>query len=77
MNYFPINDFLSGILSIDPNIITYLAISACIGLAIWAWRVERIRDVAPSLMVSAGIIGTFWGTFIALAGFHTGSDVNY
>ena len=71
------NDYFSDILNIQPDNITLLAVCMCAFLLVWSLFSERIRDIAPGLMVSAGIIGTFWGTFIALAGFHTGSDINY
>lgn len=34
-------------------------------------RLDRVRDFLPSLSVSCGIFGTFWGIFIGLSGFDT------
>lgn len=71
-----INKFLEGIFDISPDIITLIVIMVCIALAVFSLISNRLRDISPALMVSAGIIGTFWGTFIALSGFETGVDEN-
>ena len=71
----PINDRLTVWLDRDPNSITWLVIVICVILTFLCWRprcfASRIREIAPTLMVSAGIVGTFWGTFIALGHFET------
>ena len=80
-NILPDNESLSNSLDILPDDITRLAIGACLVLFVISWFSDKMRDIAPGLMVSAGIIGTFWGTFIALSGFHAvpnvDGDVNY
>lgn len=47
-------------------------IVACVALFVVGFVFKKLREITPTLMVSAGIIGTFWGTFIALAQFETG-----
>ncbi len=76
MEFWQINQFFGRLLAVDPNIITFLVLGICGVLAAFCYPSKdwsrRLRDIAPALMVSAGIIGTFWGTFIALTKFQTG-----
>ncbi len=81
MELWQINTLLETALRVDANTITWLIIIVCLVLAIgcflptkWCkWcKPQKLRGIAPALMVSAGIIGTFWGTFIALVDFQTG-----
>ena len=68
------NQFLSEVLSVSPDNITRGVIVICVLIfVIFPWF-SKLRDIAPALMVSAGIIGTFWGTFIALSEFQTGAE---
>ena len=56
------------------NIIFSLMIGgiAITGILLSVFRkLERVRDFLPSLSVSCGIFGTFWGIFIGLSGFDT------
>ena len=56
------------------NIIFSLMIGgiAITGIILSVFRkLERVRDFLPSLSVSCGIFGTFWGIFIGLSGFDT------
>lgn len=36
-------------------------------------KFERVKNFLPSLSVSIGVLGTFWGIFIGLSGFNTAS----
>ena len=70
------NDIFANILNIPPNWITVSVLVICCLLFFFAIKYEKWREIAPTLMVSAGIIGTFWGTFIALGGFETGTGAD-
>lgn len=70
----PVNNFFEWFLETNPDFITRGVVGICVSLAISAYLHDKIREIAPASMVSAGIIGTFWGTFIALAAFETGAD---
>jgi len=70
----PVNNFFERVFDTNPDFITSGVIAICIALALFAFLSDKIREIAPASMVSAGIIGTFWGTFIALAAFQTGTD---
>ena len=67
---------LEELFRVSPDFIIFLVIVVCVLLFGFSFKSERLRDISPALMVSAGIIGTFWGTFIALSGFETGVDTN-
>ena len=69
-----INNFLERLLAASPDTITLLVLVGCLLLLVFSFWSRRLRDIAPALMVSAGIIGTFWGTFIALGDFQTGAE---
>ena len=69
-----INNFLERLLAVSPDTITLLVLVGCLLLFGFSFPFKRLRDIAPALMVSAGIIGTFWGTFIALGDFQTGAE---
>ena len=69
-----INNFLERLLAVSPDTITLLVLVGCLLLFGLSFPFKRLRDIAPALMVSAGIIGTFWGTFIALGDFQTGAE---
>ena len=69
-----INNFLERLLAVSPDAITWLVLAVCALLLVFSFWSRRLRDIAPALMVSAGIIGTFWGTFIALGDFQTGAE---
>ena len=71
-----INDFFERSLAVDPNVITIIVCVLCVLLLYGCFlskkeRAQRWREIAPTLMVSIGILGTFWGTFIALSEFQT------
>ena len=70
----PINKFFEEILNQSPDSITWIVTVFCIVLFLLSLFYKRWRDISPASMLSAGIIGTFWGTFIALSGFRTGID---
>ena len=65
----PVNKWLEELLSIQPDNITITVIVICAALFLFSFLFPRLRDISPALMISAGIIGTFWGTFIALSEF--------
>ena len=65
----PVNKWLEELLSIQPDTITITVIVICAALFLFSFLFPRLRDISPALMISAGIIGTFWGTFIALSEF--------
>ena len=67
-----VNKLLGELLSIPPDAITIIVFAICVALFIFSFPFPRLRDISPTLMISAGIIGTFWGTFIALSEFQTG-----
>ena len=78
--FFDMNELLTKALSVvSPDGITILVLVVCIILLIPCLNKKAreitptLSEIAPTLMVSAGIIGTFWGTFIALAAFETGA----
>ena len=59
-------------LSITPiDFITGIVIVACLWLLRKSIVSPKWRDISPTLMMSIGIIGTFWGTLIALSEFQT------
>ena len=64
-----VNEKLEDILQISPDIITVIVICICAILFVFSVFSRKIRSIAPASMVSAGIIGTFWGTFLALSEF--------
>ena len=68
-----INAFLQNLLAVNPNTITWLVLVSCVALAAMCRvpKLRRLREIAPTLMLSIGIIGTFWGTFVALGDFRT------
>ena len=67
----PVNKWLGELLSIHPDFITMIVAALCAALFIFSFLFPRLRDISPALMISVGIIGTFWGTFIALSEFQT------
>ena len=70
MSFSLFTDSLGWLLAwIPPDAVTISVIGVCVYLY---FRGEKVRDIAPALMVSAGIIGTFFGTFIALNHLKTG-----
>lgn len=73
MENLAINDFFENLLRISPDFITAGVVIICATLFVVS-LFFKWRDISPALMISAGIIGTFWGTFIALADFETGAD---
>ena len=73
----PVNKYLEELLAVPPDSISLGVFIICVVLflSLLPWKyLEKMREIAPTLMVSAGIIGTFWGTFIALAAFQTSSS---
>ena len=67
-----ITKFLAYVLSITPiDFITGIVIVACLGLLIKSIVSPKWHNISPTLMISIGIIGTFWGTLIALSEFQT------
>lgn len=71
------NDYLTIVSrSIPLDWITGIVLFICCGLAWAAYKYEKWREIAPTLMVSIGITGTFFGTFIALAAFETGAGAS-
>ena len=71
---FQINNFFERQFGQTPDFITALVVCVCTALFLFSFVFRTVRDIAPALMVSAGIIGTFWGTFIALGDFQTGAE---
>lgn len=51
-----------------------LFISALLSLKLPSSKLKELRRLSPSLMILAGIIGTFWGTFNALSDFQPPGD---
>lgn len=46
--------------------IVRIVVIILVGLSIFGWRHEKLRQAAPGLMTSLGILGTFCGIFLAL-----------
>ena len=73
MELWQANKFFEKLFDVSPDLITILVVGVCIALFIFSLPFKKLRDISPALMLSAGIIGTFWGTFIALSDFQTGA----
>ena len=73
MELWQANNFFEKLFDVSPDFITILVVGVCIALFIFSFFSKKLRDISPALMLSAGIIGTFWGTFIALSDFQTGA----
>ena len=67
------NDFLIKALLVSPETITRVVIAVCLLLLMLPLMpgFRRLRTISPGLMISVGILGTFWGTLIALHEFKT------
>ena len=48
------------------NGLVWVVVIILVGLSIFGWRHEKLRQAAPGLMTSLGILGTFCGIFLAL-----------
>ncbi|MGI9306985.1 MAG: hypothetical protein ACR2P5_06745 [Gammaproteobacteria bacterium] len=69
MKFEGITVLLGDILRVSPDTITISVLGCCLALFAVSCIFGRLRHIAPGLMISAGIIGTFWGTFLALSNF--------
>ena len=72
------NEFLIKILLVSPEMITRVVVVACLLLFVLPLMrgFRRLQSISPGSMISVGILGTFWGTLLALHGFNTSADID-
>lgn len=60
---------IKNFLNTDANNIIVAVLCVCAFLLVLSFVVHSVRKISPSIMVSIGILGTFWGIYIALLNF--------